>query len=218
LNGNVATAATTLLNIEEIEKETKAFICPHCNTSLQFLVRVSVVGVHESETQPAPKVQPVPKPALVYTMAEEAKQNGIFDAFETAVKVSTPHNIPNPLERYFSVWFSRAHKVKTPQFAIRKCLEESEQDAAGDLELYAFQNIAAVVKDGVLHSFLPYQFVKGHPLPSMLEPNGSGVKRPTQEITLPVWVKTRNGYVLGRGMLFRELRGKAAGQFATTGI
>lgn len=213
----------TPLKIEAIEKETKAFDCPSCGAHLQFLVRVQVVGVHEAETpqvrpgerQPEPKPTKPAKPKAVYAATEYAKSVGVFDAFVTTVKTATPHNVPANLERYFSMWLTRAHKVKTPQFAIRPCLDESERE--GDLELYAFQNMAAVVRDGYLHSFLPYQFVKGQEIAPTLSANGNGIQK-TDHLTLPVWVKTRNGYVLGKGALFQELRGKAAGAFDTTGL
>jgi hypothetical protein len=208
----------TPLKIEAIEKETKAFDCPSCGAHLQFLVCVSVVGVHEAE-QPqvrvkAPKVPP-PKPKMIYPATEIAKSTGIYDAFVTTMKTSTPHNVPADLERYFSMWLKRSQKVKTPQFAIRPCLEAAERE--GDLELYAFQNIAAVVRDGYLHSFLPYQFVKGQSIAATLAANGNGIQK-TEHLSLPQWIKTRNGYVAGKGALFQELRGKAAGDFASTGI
>lgn len=213
----------TPLKIEAIEKETKAFDCPSCGAHLQFLVRVSVMGVHEAETPqvrpgerlPPPKPAPVPKRKTVYPATEAAKDAGIFEAFITTLKTATPHNVPADLERYFSVWLSRAEKVKTPQFAIRPCLEASERE--GDLELYAFQNLAAVIRDGYLHSFLPYQFVKGKEIGATLSANGNGIQK-KENVTLPEWIKTRNGYVLGRGALFQELRGKAAGAFDTTGL
>jgi hypothetical protein len=113
------------------------------------------------------------------------------------------------------MWVNRSQKVKTPQFAIRPCLDPSERE--GDLELYAFQNIAAVVRDGYVLSFLPYQFVKGQSIAATLSANGNGLQK-TEHLTLPQWIKTRNGYVVGKGALFQELKGKAAGNFANTGV
>jgi hypothetical protein len=210
--------ALTPLKIEAIKKETKAFDCPSCGAHLQFLVRVSVIGVHEAEepeVRPKKAPVPTPKPKTVYPAAEQAKIAGVFDAFVSTIQTSTPHNVPADLERYFSMWLNRSHKVKTPQFAIRPCLEASERE--GDLELYAFQNIAAVVRDGYLHSFLPYQFIKGKQIAATLSANGNGIQK-TEHLDLPQWIKTRNGYVAGRGALFQELKGKAAGNFANTGI
>lgn len=211
----------TPLKIEAIEKETRTFGCPSCGAHLQFLVRVKVMGVHEAETpqvrpgESSPPPKPAPKPKTVYPATEAAKEAGIFEAFKTTLKTATPHNVPSDLERYFSMWLSRAEKVKTPQFAIRPCLEAADRE--GDLELYAFQNLAAVVRNGFVHSFLPYQFVKGKEIGATLSPNGKGIQK-NEHITLPEWIKTRNGYVVGRGLLFKELRGKAAGAFANTGI
>lgn len=211
----------TPLKIEAIEKETKAFICPHCNTHLQFLVRVQVMGVHETvegqnyaeDRVAATEAQKTPRAKLPIEIVEKAKELGIYEKFVTTLTLATPFNVPKDLERYFCMWFQRATKIRTPQLAIRPCLDATDRD--GNLELWAFQNLAAVVKDGYLHSFLPYQFVKGESLPATL---AVGEKVAPSALTLPVWVKTRNGYVAGKGLLFQELKGKAAGAFANTGI
>src|SRR5688572_8935466 len=105
----------TPLKIEAIEKETKAFDCPSCGAHLQFLVRVSVMGVHEAE-QPEPRAKPTKpplaaKPKTLYPATEQAKSIGVFDAFVSTIRTSTPHNVPTDLERYFSMWLNRSHKV-----------------------------------------------------------------------------------------------------------
>lgn len=212
------------VKVEAIEKETKAFICPHCNTHLQFLVRVQVVGVHETldgEDYAAARAaktvaQKTPKKKLPIEIVEQAKKAGVFDKFTATVKIASPYNVPIDLERYFLTWFTRATKVKTPQFAIRPLLPEGERE--GSLEVWAFQSIAAVVKDGRLHSFLPYQFVQGRDVPTTLTQADEAIQAAPSTLTLPVWIKTRNGYVAGKGLLFHELKGKAAGAFATTGL
>lgn len=219
----------TPLQIEAIEKETKSFVCPHCQTHLQFLVRVQVMGVHETLegnqyeqyaiVRASKPIDPssIPKPKkLPIEIVEKAKELGVYEKFEATLTLATPFNVPNDMERYFCMWFRRATKIKTPQLAIRPCLDAA--DRSGNLELWAFQNLAAVVKDGYLHSFLPYQFVRGESLPGTLAMSDKGAQPSASSLTLPVWVKTRNGYVAGKGMLFHELKGKAAGAFDNTGL
>jgi len=139
------------VKVEAIEKETKSFTCPHCNTHLQFLVRVQVVGVHETlagdEHEAVKARKPIPKKAepAPIEFVEQAKRDGIFGAFAKTI-VSTPHNVPTDVEKYFLTFLKRATKIRAPQFAIRLCLPEDER--AGDLELWAFQNIAGVVAAG----------------------------------------------------------------------
>lgn len=212
----------TPLKIEAIEKESKSFVCPHCQTHLQFLVRVQVTGVHETldgEQYAIVKARKPPIPKREKTpiaIVEQAKEAGVFDKFTATAETASPHNVPIDLEKYFLTWFMRATKVRTPQFAIRICLPVDEREGA--LELWAFQSIAAVVKDGRLHSFLPYQFVQGRDIPTTLVHADKGIQATPSTLTLPIWIKTRNGYVVGKGMLFNELKGKAAGAFANTGV
>jgi hypothetical protein len=209
----------TPLKIEAIEKETKSFQCPACKTHLQFLTRIQVVGVHETLTGEQYKAaevnKQIPSKKKPIEFVEQAKRDGIFAAFAKTVQAAQPYNIPVDLEKYFVTFLTRATKIKTPQFAIRQCLPEDER--AGELELYAFQNTAGVVKDGYLRTFLPYQLVQGKEMPSMLTPGDSGITPKAAEMSLPLWVKTRNGYVTSYA-LFSELRGRAAGSFANTGI
>lgn len=201
---------------------SKVFKCPCCNARLQFKVQVNVLGVYELDQDDQPVVvrpAPVPKDSLTTDerdLVESIKKEGLFDAFERTIRTSTPHNVPSDLEKYFLTFLKRATKIKTPQFAIRPCLPVDERE--GELELYAFQNIAAVVNDGFVRSFLPYQLVNGKEIADTLQPSGNGVSVTRRDLTLSDWVKTRNGYVAGRGLLFNELRGRAKGSFANTGI
>jgi hypothetical protein len=207
------------VDVAAIEKETKSFTCPNCHVHLQFLLRVHVVGVHETLTGDEHRAiqanAPMPKEKPKILIVEQAKETGVFQKFTGTVKIAQPYNIPADLERYFLTWLTRATKVKTPQFAIRPCLDAAERE--GRLELWVFQSTAAVVKNDYLHSFLPYQFVQGKELSTTLVSNGQGIQAKNSTLTLPIWVKTRNGYVAGKGMLFQELKGKAAGSFANTG-
>lgn len=207
--------------IEAIEKETKAFQCPACKTHLQFLTRIQIIGVHETltgEEYAAEKnngVLPAKSKPKPIEFVEQAKRDGIFDAFTKTVEAAMPGRAPVDLEKYFVTFLGRATRIKTPQFGIRLCLPEDER--SGDLELWAFQSVAGVVKEGYLRSFIPYQLIQGREMPTTLTPSQSGIQRPRSDMTLPRWIKTRNGYVAGY-MLFNELRGKAAGAFANTGI
>lgn len=214
-----------LTDIEQItftDPYAKVFKCPCCQARLQFKTQVSVLGVYELGENDMPIVE---RPRLVKkdtltpderNLVDSIKTAGLFAPFETTMRTSTPHNVPADLEKYFLTFLKRATKVKTPQFAIRPCLSVNERE--GQLELFAFQNIAAVVSDGYVKSFLPYQLVNGKPIQDTLHSNGKGVGVSRNDLTLPDWVKTRNGYVAGRGVLWNELRGKAAGNFANTGI
>ena len=209
----------TPMKVEAIEKETKAFQCPACKRHLQFLVRVAVVGVHEAlsadEHRAVEERGALPPKPKTLEVVEQARRDGIFDPFVNTCRAAMPNNVPIDLEKYFITFLQKATKVKTPQFAIRLCLPAEER--SGDLELWVFQSVAGVVREGYLRSFLPYQMVQGKEMPGTLSSTSGGVQRQRSDVTLERWIKTRNGYVTGY-MLFNELRGKAAGHFANTGI
>lgn len=208
---------TTPELVEAIEKESRGFECPKCHTHLQFMVRVSVIGVRESMTAEEyvarrPGETP-PKNMLSSAeqqVIEEARAAGVLDAFAAAVKVKTPP-VPANVEKFFIFFLNTATKMKAPQFAVRMCLPDDE--AAGDLEMWSSQGVVAVTSDGVFKTFLPKWIVDGKPNPK-LEMQGGKPRVVPADTSLKVWVRTRNGYVVGRGLLFNELRGRAAGDFA----
>jgi hypothetical protein len=205
------------------DPRAKTFQCPHCDAKLQFKVQVGVYGVFEinENNELVPKPPPKPAPAKDrFTRQERAlleslREAGLYTAFEAAARASLYTNAKD-MERYLLTFLQSAVPVKTPQFAIRQCLPEDE--ATGDLELWQLNTVTAVIADGEIRAFFPVDLIKGRPLRTKLQSNGKTITAEKETITVSDWVRTRNGYVAGRGLLFKELRGKAAGAFANTGI
>ena len=203
------------------DPRAKTFQCPHCDAKLQFKVQVGVYGVFEISDDD--ELLSKPKPAVVKdrftpderALLESLRAAGLYAAFETAARASLYTNAKD-MERYFLTFLQSAVPVKTPQFAIRQCLPE--EDANGNLELWQLNTVVAVIADGEIRAFFPVDLIKGRPLRDSLKSNGKTITTAKEYVTIGDWVKTRNGYVVGRGLLFRELRGKAAGHFANTGI
>jgi hypothetical protein len=219
----------TPLQLEAIEKETRAFNCPTCGEHLQFRLSVQVKGVQVPPSSDEVALRdgsplPVKKTTRVVmtkairndsTAVQQAKTDGTWDAYVTAIKAAYPQQQPKDLSEFFDKWLNAATRLRTPQFAIRSCLPVEDRD--GDLELWVFSSLAAVVVNGRLKTFVPYQLVKGEPLPDSLALSSNGIeRRKASSADLAIWVKTRNGYVAGKGLLFNELKGKRAGQFETT--
>jgi hypothetical protein len=205
------------------DPHSKVFECPCCNARLQFKVKVNVFGVYElgenDELQPKrPPVGLLPMKDR-FTEGEqrliaELRENGIYSAFETAVNAALQTNIPKNMGRYLLTFLTRALPIKSPQFAIRQCLPEG--DAAGNLEMWCLNQTVAVLADGEFRVFLPLSLVRGEKLKSLTAGNGTINKQEGMDVS--EWVRTRHGYVAGRGALFTEMRKKAAGSFANTGI
>jgi len=189
------------------ERDSKVFNCPGCNMRLKFRMEVHVRSVRpldEEESTPKPVVPENP----IVTIA---KESGAFNAFCEAVRTSNPQTCPTDLEKYFSTWIRGAVKVNTPSFAIRPCLPP--EDRKGVLELWRFGNVGAVIQDGALRHFIPYQLVSNKPLPMTLIGSNGQIKKNETSGSLEVWVKTRNGYVVGNGCMFQELKSRVAGEF-----
>jgi hypothetical protein len=213
----------TPLQLEIVEKETRGFTCPHCNTHLQFRVNVAVVGVQETLTREEGAVrdesplkvskQTLEKYALngkYDGFLDTAKNLGVFDAFNQALE-ATPHSIPKDRELYFLKWFEKASRIKTHSYALRQCLQEKDLIAVGDLELWGFQNVCAVLADGVFKVFLPTELTNGKAIEKLV-PTEKGFQLQKQT-DLTIWVRTRFGYIERSGEFCNELRKHSIGSF-----
>ena len=127
---------TELEKIEDVEKESRAFECPNCHTHLQFMVRVSVMGVRPTEVSAAQFVaqragDTPPKDRLASEerrVIEEARAAGVLDAFVAAAKVkSLP--VPADLEAFVIQFLNTAVKVEAPQFVVKMFVLERFLDA-----------------------------------------------------------------------------------------
>jgi hypothetical protein len=217
-NENVVTP----LEIEAIEKETKAFECPNCGIHLQFRTVVKVSGVQVSQTgaeKAATEGRPQTPPKILLQdenarIIAAATEGGALLAFENALKTENPNYKGAHTGKYFLTWLQAARRIKAHQLGLRQCLIEREREAAGDLELWGFQYVAAVLADGEFRCFLPMSLAKGKPV-DVLQANGGGEMATRRHYeTATEWIRTRFGYVAGRGLLLSEMRKRAAGDFA----
>lgn len=198
------------------DPHASTFQCPCCHARLQFKLKVNVFGVYELGDADVPVIRRPSKDRLTVEereLVESLKEKGVLTAFEAAVKAS-PANNAKDIERFLLTFLQRAVPVKTPQFAIRQCLPAGE--SFGDLELWQLNKVVAVIADGEFRAFFPDDLIKGKPLKS-LNGNGGTLRATTEQVDLVTWVKTRHGYVSGRGAFFGEMRKRAAGNFDNTG-
>lgn len=205
----------TPLGSELIDKESRAFSCPNCKARIQFLLRVKVYGVKEvspeedTDTTNRTRMKAEAN-AEQREIVELAKQEGVIEALRQAVEASSTSK-PRDIEQFFLTFISNATRTSTPEFALRQCLVD-KTDAKGNLELYTLNGIGAVLADGVFRVFMPTELIQGKPLKRLGVKGGAPTSKETT--TLEVWVKTRYGYVVGRGAYMSELRRRAIGAFA----
>jgi hypothetical protein len=227
---------------EVIEKQTRAFICPHCHTRLMGMVRVTICGVHEEREHEQflqraeaagrdllsdPKLLPTSEYLEIRQKSKEGDErvaaaaeqfrafalelanSPVYEPFKTALEWG-PGGIPKcGVAEYFIKFLRRATRLSTPQFAIRQCLPE--EDRAGELELWRMNTVSAVISNGEFKTFLPSEMVDGNEAKRLQMTSG---KVTTERVTLDIWVKTRWGYVQGKGALLAEMRNRYLGQFA----
>ncbi|HEY8560470.1 MAG TPA: hypothetical protein VIL74_08840 [Pyrinomonadaceae bacterium] len=209
--------------IEAIEKETRGFYCPCCNTKLQFRARVQLtsVGIADTREEVAERDNvPVQINGADRKRIEKvernrdflrfAKETGVLDAFEQAVDAASMFK-PKNLEAFFVNWLETAVKVKTPQFALRQCLLSKDLSAGGELELWRSGAIGAILQNGNFKVFIPNDLLKGGTVESLATADGGITKQ--ERTNLQVWVRTRFGYIEKSSEFSRELRKHSIGGF-----
>jgi hypothetical protein len=207
--------------IEEIEKETRAFTCPNCNTQLQFRTRIQIVSIGE----PLSAIEvdkrdgrPTSEKALARNKLVEANQNlldaaekcGVFSAFWQAVETAANH-IPSHRKEYFLKWLERAGKQKTPEYGLRRHLKNYEAEVNGELELWGFQDVSAILCDKQFKLFIPTKLVKGEKIEKLkFSPKGITTNK---QMDLTVWIRTKYGYIAKSKVFTDELRKHSIGAF-----
>lgn len=211
------------LQIEAIEKETREFICPCCNAKLQFRARINIssVGLAETREDKAARdgrevsygkkeLEDIAEIERNKAFLDFSKKMGVFDAFNQALE-GAKISIPKNPDSYFLKWLKNATKIKTPQFALRQCLLDEDLEAGGDLELFGYQNVCAVLQNGDFKIFIPRQLVNGEPVETLAATYGGITKQETAN--LQIWIRTRFGYVEKSSEFSKELRKFSVGGF-----
>ena len=207
----------SLERIANIEKEARTFTCPSCGKRLKFTVTVQVNGVRkEDEWEAGAQMQgnaPTPPRRGVYTdeenaIIEKCRASGVFDAFWKAVELSPGPNPSFPERAFLQLPNIMVQSTKVPQMALKFCLPED--DRSGRLELWKCGYVEAIVRNNEILTFLPVGAVlKGKSPDKLTLSDGK-----EEGVSLDYWVRTRFGYVAGKGLLFSELRQKSIGAFS----
>lgn len=215
--------------LEAIEKETRAFVCPNCGEHWQFRVSVQVKGIQPTPTGEeiaerdgklsAPK-KPVnanapmdlARPAL-QRLKEYYRETGLLDAFEQTVSDIKAHQLPNDIGNFFLSWLKKCVVAnQIPKLALRKLINEFDD---GQIEVWHSDEIAAVLSNGKLRAFVPTHILRGE-LVRMGIASTTRLRTMATEERLDNWIRTKHGYVLGTGAMFSELQRQAKGNFELT--
>lgn len=224
----------TPLQLEAIEKETRAFECPNCRQHLQFRVRVQVQGVQATLTGEevaerdgrvlTPKgtrdikaeITNPPmgnnRPALV-RLIQYYQEVGILSAFEQTAAEVKSHCLPKDMGSFLLTWLNKCVKANLiPKLALRKLINEFDD---GQIEVWHSDLIAAVVSDGRLRAFVPMHILRGE-LVRLGKMSNTRLRTSATDERLDAWIRTKHGYVLGTGAMFSEMQKQAKGSFELT--
>lgn len=233
---NGSNGLKTPLQLEMIEKETRAFECPNCHERLQFRVGVVVTSVQSPPTPeeaairdglPPPLVKAVVKSqeekVVDHQMAAENlrlkrlvqfyKDSGIMSAFLEIASELKSHQMPKDTDTFFLNWLRTCVVASLiPKFALRKLINEFNDE---QIEVQHSQGIGAVISDGTLRAFVPMHLLRGEVIRAG---GGSNTKLRTSATDAGVenWIRTKHGYVLGSSVMFQELKRQAKGSFELT--
>jgi hypothetical protein len=214
---------TSLLVKRFIEKDrqSRAFVCPSCNTVLALNLEVTVKKVKRLEDLQVEKndAPPAHKPSRFTEQEDvflvEMKANGMYQAFADCVdRLIVSGGKPADTESYFLAWIDKAVKVKVPNFSLRTLIDEFSGER---LDVYASQYIAGIVANGKVVAFYPYALLKGEAV-DKLTPSGSQITATGKPMTTEVWRRSKYGYVVGRGAFFTEMQAKSKGAFDTSAL
>jgi len=197
------------LKIEIIEKQSRAFICPCCQTELQFLVGVQVKGVRPAEKSVTPEPQPIEAPPSDEDLAlANLEEQGVVQPFIQACEWVSNWSPPKDLRRYLLVFLKNAKKASESQLTLKNLVSE---DCHGYLEAYIFQNIVLIIEDGQYRQFMPTEVYKKQFVRKLVTDNGllQRVKMNADD-----WRKTRFGYVAGN-TFFKALQLESRGAFGS---
>lgn len=205
----------TPLQVEEINKETRGFQCPSCRKHLQFRVAVKVTAVmptltgEEVAARDAGMSLPIEK-ASITRLLGYYRDVGILDAFTQVVKEHFADKMPNDPDKFFLTFLKTSVRATMiPKLALQRLINEFD---GGNIEVYTAQQIAAVVSDGTLRCFVPAHLLRGEVVRMGKGSNTKLRTRATEE-RLETWIRTRHGYVVGRGLMFQEMQKQARGDF-----
>lgn len=194
---------------------TTARTCPHCRVAIQLQLEIKIIGVQvlPSHIAPAEDSQQVKgtRMAQEYYISQ-LREDGVVKAFEEALSVANAESMPNDIVGALLAYLNGATQIeKVPRFVLHEFAREFPRHF---VTFWQYNGIVGVKAGRELRWFVPAYYINGRN--SNTKGKGGGLRLRTEPRPAQVqeWVKTRNGYVVGRGALHAELSGKRAGHFA----
>ncbi len=190
-------------------KGWKTGICPHCDKPIEVVVKTTVEGVGIPAQLREELGWKYRLNQGQIEVVERARENGILANFEIVVKALMEDNFPRSIEQFFIAFLKTAVLKMLPPFARRHF---SEEFGTTDIKLWSAQGIGVVTADDVIRVFIPTDMLTQKST-STIEGKVQATLEPNLE-EFSGWIRTKFGYVVGKGEAFENMRKKSIGEFA----
>lgn len=203
---------------EGLPYKNKRVICPHCGDEFAISVTWEIGIVKKIPNQDADFTATSAEEYWLSTLDETTKEilegfknSSALDAFRRTWMEVNGGGHPKIVAKTFLAWCRTAVSKKMPpqvsSFLMREYPSQTIRMVVGN-------NVAGILVDEVLTQLLPVSLVDGDAI------KGNGIIRSVKPDTdrLELWIRTKYGYVSGRGLMLDEMRRKSIGAFDRPGV
>lgn len=186
------------------------FQCPYCDAYIQILYQIAILGtvISDSELHLGPIETRQQFTELEQRQFEQWQSSGLLDLLIKAQESVSPSSVPRKIKAQFNfckTWVSTSFPIKVPLFTVKKFQAETN---AKEISFYASNGIAGIVADKYLKTFVPQAYLFGEASSKTITDEGE-IKLEHQNRNRfeqnDLWVKTKYGYAVGRGIFFQSL-------------
>lgn len=195
---------------EEPKHKRRSSICPNCGAHIVIHVETTVKEV----TLAIDNSDPDERWMKDYTsgqisMVKSARESGAMSAFDDAIKVAFENQRPRCIERVFLNFIKMAvpYELQREEASVLK----SAMSIKDKMDVWHSNGILGVGENGYILRFVPLKILRN-------AKNGNGLFVRGIEAFQEKrrnWLRTRWGYVAGKGIFFEEMQKHSLGEFVS---
>jgi hypothetical protein len=196
--------------------------CPHCHKRLKlnFKLKLNEVLLDSGDAEAGKDRDESRFLPDELRLIRQAQETGMLEAFKDAWNTN---NLQSPLsyEKSVSKAFLQYLKLATTKRVPSFVLNAFYKEFPGQLAFNGANGVVAVISDGKLCAFFPQKLVVGGKLGKIGGGQSTasfGAKLPVNENALNEWIRTKHGYVAGRGLYFEAMQMRSRGDFADVSL